>query len=149
MLQIERIIVLKSIEIFSQIPDDVLAGLALITEEESFPEGIELIHEGDVGDCMYIIQSGSIRIHQGDSVLATIKGGDIFGEMTVLNPMPRTASATTLEETFLLKIYREPFLELMAQEPEVIKSILKVLTLRIVHQNALLSQKESLLKQIF
>jgi len=114
MLQIERIIVLKSIEIFSQIPDDVLAGLALITEEESFPEGIELIKEGDISDAMYIIQSGSIRIHQGESELATIKGGGIFGEMTVLNPMPRTASATTLEETFLLKITREPFLELMA-----------------------------------
>ena len=56
--------------------------------------------------------------------------------------MPRTASATTLEEIFLLKIYREPFLELMAQEPEVIKSILKVLTLRIVKQNELLSKRE-------
>jgi len=79
MLQIERIIILKSIEIFSQIPDDVLAGLASITEEESFPAGVELIKEGDIGDCMYIIQSGSIRIHQGDTELATIKGGDIFG----------------------------------------------------------------------
>jgi len=142
MLQIERIIILKSIEIFSQIPDDVLAGLALITEEESYPEGTELIKEGDIGDSMYIIQSGSMRIHKGNVELAVIKAGNIFGEMTVLNPMPRTASATTLEETFLLKIYREPFLELMAQEPEVIKSILKVLTLRIVHQNELLKKQQ-------
>lgn len=88
-LNVDRILLLKSVEIFSQIPDNVLADLVAILEEESYPSGTEIIKAGDIGNFMYIIRAGSVRVHNGNTVYAELSKNDIVGELSVLNPMPR------------------------------------------------------------
>lgn len=145
-LNIDRILLLKSVEIFSQIPDNILADLVAILEEESHPAGTEIIKAGDIGNFMYIIRAGKVKVHNGNTVYAELSKTDIVGELSVLNPMPRTASVTTLSETYLMKINREPFIELLSQETDVMKSILKVLTRIITSQNKKISELEGQLK---
>ncbi|MFY0674141.1 MAG: cyclic nucleotide-binding domain-containing protein [Bacteroidia bacterium] len=143
LLNVDKIITLKSVDIFSQIPDDVLGDLAALLEEEVYPADTEIIRKGDVGNFMYIIKKGKVKIHDGNTVFAEAADNDIVGELSVLNPMPRTATVTTLSEALLLKLEREPFVELLSQEIDLVKSILKVLTNIISRQNQKISELES------
>lgn len=146
LLTVDKIILLKSVDIFKEIPDQILADLASIVEDESYPEGTEIIKAGDMGNFMYIIQEGLVKVHKNETEFAQLQRNDIVGELSVLNPMPRSASVTTLTETFLLKITREPFLELLAQEVEVMKGVLRVLTERILGQNEKIRSLEAKLR---
>jgi CRP-like cAMP-binding protein len=146
LLNVECVILLRSVEIFKQIPDNVLADLANILDEETYPAGYDVINSGDVGNFMYIIQAGRVKVHKNNTVLAELGKHDIVGELSVLSPRPRTASVTTLEDTYLLKIEREPFIELLSQEIELMKSILTVLTDRIINQNKKIGELESRFK---
>ena len=73
-----------------------------------FAENDFLFEEGDVGDCAYIIESGSVElsIDKGGKILiiATLGEGDVLGEMAIIDKRPRTATARALEETKTIAI---------------------------------------------
>jgi CRP-like cAMP-binding protein len=91
---------------------------------------------GEVAHSMYIIFKGEVRIHKEDHTLAVLKENDFFGELALLDTETRSASATALKETFLLKIDQEPFYELMESRIEVAKGIIRTLCRRLRAQNA-------------
>jgi hypothetical protein len=135
MLTIERVMILKSVQMFAQTPDEVLAEIASILEEVSFPAGHTIFNKGDPGDCMYLIDGGRVRIHDGEHTLTTLGERDIFGELAVLDSEPRSASATTTTETRLLRIGQESFYDLMADRIEIVRGILRVLCRRVRARN--------------
>jgi CRP/FNR family cyclic AMP-dependent transcriptional regulator len=77
-----------------------------------FDNGQVLFHEGDDGDDMYIIQSGRVaikkKVKDGDTTLAVLEKGDFFGEMAILERLPRSASAEVVEEGDLIVISARP-----------------------------------------
>jgi CRP/FNR family cyclic AMP-dependent transcriptional regulator len=135
LLLIEKVLLLKSLAIFEETPETVLAEVAEILEEEEFAAGKNIFHAGDVAQCMYIIFKGSIRIHKGEHTLTVLKETDFFGELSLLDTDTRSASATTDTEVLLLKIDQEPFYELMENRIEVAKGIIKTLCRRLKAQN--------------
>ena len=80
---------------------------------------------------MFIIVDGRVRIHKNESEIAVLSKGEFIGEMALLDQEPRSASATTLSETVLLKIEREDFYDLLASRTDIIQGIVKVLTGRL------------------
>ncbi|GAA4424043.1 cyclic nucleotide-binding domain-containing protein [Pontibacter saemangeumensis] len=131
MLLIEKVLILRSSDIFQNTPEQELVGLAGILEEMYLEPEENLFSKGDKGTCMYFIYKGQVRIHDGNYTLAVLEDNDIVGELSVLDSESRSASATTIDETILLKLEQEPFYEIMMNNVEVLKGILNTLCRRL------------------
>jgi len=135
LLLIEKVLVLKSLNLFKETPENILADLAPLMKEMQYEQGTEIFKEGETGDSMYIIQQGNIRIHKGNTTLAILKEKEVFGELSLLDADTRSASATTDTDCILYKIDQEPFYELMDERPEVAKGFIKILCQRLRMMN--------------
>jgi cAMP-binding proteins - catabolite gene activator and regulatory subunit of cAMP-dependent protein kinases len=135
LLLIEKVLLLKSLDIFKETPETILAELAPLMQEAEVEEGTVLFKEGDVGDCMYIIYHGEVRIHKGNHTLAILKEKEVFGELSLLDTESRSATATAHTDCLLSRIDQEPFYELMEERPEIAKGFIKILCKRLRAQN--------------
>ena len=135
LLLIEKVLVLKSLNLFKDTPENILADLATLMKEMQYEQGTEIFKEGETGDCMYIIQQGNIKIHKGNTTLAILKEKEVFGELSLLDADTRSASATAETDCILYKIDQEPFYELMDERPEVAKGFIKILCQRLRTMN--------------
>lgn len=135
LLLIEKVLLLKSLSIFSETPETILAELAPLMQEEEVEQGEIVFNEGETGDCMYIIYSGQVQIHKGKTVLAILGEKEVFGELSLLDAETRSASATAASDSFLFKIDQEPFYELIESRPEVAMGFIKILCKRLRKQN--------------
>jgi CRP-like cAMP-binding protein len=135
LLLIEKVLLLKSISIFAETPETVLAEVAEILEEVQMERSAQIFKVGDVASCMYIICKGEIRIHKEGHTLAVLKENDFFGELSLLDTDSRSADATANTDVFLLKMDQEPFYELMENRIEVARGIIKTLCKRLREQN--------------
>jgi CRP-like cAMP-binding protein len=100
-----------------------------------YAPGEVLFREGESGDVMFVIQSGSVKISKSvggyDKVLATLGPGEFFGEMAILNGKPRTATATVLEKTRCLLIEARTLEEMVAKSSEIALRLIKKLAKRL------------------
>lgn len=98
-----------------------------------------LFREGDRGDCMFVIQSGSIEIRRrvGDAerVVALLPPGEFFGEMAILNDRPRSATAVVREPARLLVIERRTFEAMLRGRVEIAVRMIKTLSARLEKAN--------------
>ena len=139
LLEIEKIIVLKSTSIFSETPESVLSDIASILKEQNVSAGDVIFKKGDTGDCMYIIYEGQVKIHIGEYALNTLINRDFFGDLGLLDSKPRSATATAERDTLLLRLDQDAFYDLMAHRPEVARGVVQVLCNRIRAQDALIT----------
>ena len=102
-----------------------------------------LFQMGEIGECMYFIYKGKIRVHDESLTLAVLAENEILGELSVLDADTRSASATALEETILLKLEQEPFYDIMMANAEVLKGILKTLARRLRIMDAKLAETKA------
>jgi len=130
---VEKVLFLKSIDLFSQIPGEDLAQIALISTEEARDPNEDVFAEGESGDALYLVLDGRVRVHREDRVIAELGERECFGEMAILDAAPRSATVTAITDTNLLKIPREDFQEIMAEKPEIATGIIKVLSRRLRH----------------
>jgi CRP-like cAMP-binding protein len=125
---IEKVLILKTVNMFGRTPDDVLADVADLLEELDVSENEPIFKQGDPGDSMYIIVDGRVRVHLEERLLNYLGESDVFGEMALLDPEPRLASVTTVEPTRLFRLDQAPFFQLIAERPEIATGIIRVLT---------------------
>jgi HEAT repeat protein len=140
LFQVEKVLLLKTVSIFQHTSEEVLSEIAAIATEEDVPAKETVFYKGEEGDCMYIIYRGKVRVHDGDHTFAELGERDIFGEFSLLDPEPRSATVTAISDTLLLRLNQETFYDIMADRIEVVKGILRILVRRLRHQNFLLSQ---------
>ena len=136
---LEKTILLKSVGLFKEISAEDLSYVAGIAEETEVAAGTLIFQEGDYGDCLYIIIGGSVRVHKGYRELAVLGRRQSLGEMAVLDGSPRSASATALEDTTMIKVDREQFLDVMRSSPEIMQGIIRLLLARLREANEKLS----------
>jgi CRP-like cAMP-binding protein len=105
--------------------------VAQISSEDVRDPGDEIFSEGEVGDALYLVIEGKVRVHKVDRLIAELGERECFGEMALLDAAPRSASVTSIASTTLLKIAREDFQEIMAEKPEIAQGVIKVLTRRL------------------
>jgi CRP-like cAMP-binding protein len=100
-----------------------------------FAKGTVLFQEGDEGEDMYIIQSGKVaikkRVPHGETTLAVLEKGDFFGEMAILERMPRSAGAEMVEDGDLIVIGSELFGDMIKSNPEIAVRMLRKYSLRL------------------
>jgi CRP-like cAMP-binding protein len=139
MLLIEKVLILRSSEIFQNTPESDLVDIAGILEEVYIDHDNILFSKGDIGNCMYFIFKGKVRIHDGAHTLAVLGENEIVGELSVLDAENRSASATTMDECILLKLEQEPFYEILMNNAEVLKGILNTLCrrIRVINQKSI------------
>lgn len=140
---VEKVLLLKSLALFKDTPENILADLAPLMKEMQYEPGIEIFKEGETGDCMYVIGQGGVRIHKGDTTLAILKDKEVFGELSLLDADTRSASATTETDCVLYKIDQEPFYELLDERPEVARGFIKILCQRLRTMNEKSRQQQS------
>lgn len=131
LLTLEKVVILKSVSIFSDTPEELLAEVASILGEVEVGANETIIEKGEIGRSMYIIVDGSVRVHDGDRTIAELGPRDIFGELAALDPEPRSASVTSLAEARLFRLDQHALYELMAEHTEVAYSIIRILCRRL------------------
>lgn len=102
---------------------------------ERFKAGDRIFLEGDVGDCMYVVGSGRVSIKAGGMVLENVESNGVFGEMSLIDGSPRSATATAVEATELIPISRSVFLELVRHDPDFALRLMRVMAGRIRRTN--------------
>jgi CRP-like cAMP-binding protein len=123
----QRILLLKSVDLFSQTPQEALAEVASLLEEIELAVGQTIFRKGDPGDAMYIIAEGRVKVHDGDFIVNYLRKWDVFGEMSALDPEPRSASVTAVEPTQLFRLEREPLYRLMTGREEIMQGVIHIL----------------------
>jgi CRP-like cAMP-binding protein len=107
--------------------------------KQSFKKGELIFTEGDLGSEMFIIQSGKVRIFKNidgfDQTLTVLEKGDFFGEMSILEGMPRSASAEAEEDCDLIKINSANFVAMIKSNIEIAIRIMRKLSLRLREAN--------------
>ena len=89
---------------------------------------------------MYFIFNGEVKISKGDKQLVCLKRGDYFGEMALLDGEPRSADATTLSNTVLLKLESTKFKNILYSNQHVIKGVLAMLCDRLRNANNIINE---------
>ncbi len=135
LLLVEKVLILKSLSIFKDTPEHILADLAPLMDEEEYEKNTVIFKEGEFGDCMYIIHQGEVRIHKSNTTLAILKEREVFGELALLDPEVRSATATTESNCILFRIDQEPLYEVIENRPEVARGFIKILCQRLRAQN--------------
>jgi CRP/FNR family transcriptional regulator, cyclic AMP receptor protein len=120
----DHVSILKRVPWFADLEASELALLANRSDSRHYPEGSIVFHEGDRGDHLLVIVKGRLRVTlidiDGDeTILRELGPHDYLGELSLLDGLPRSASAVALETTELLRISRDPFLALIAKRPSI------------------------------
>ena len=101
-----------------------------------FKKGEDIIEEGTLGDCAYIIEQGSVEVskltpHGEKQTLGILEESEIFGEMGLIDGLPRSATVTALEDSVVCVFTKETFNNLADHNPESLIPIFKVLVRRL------------------
>jgi predicted MFS family arabinose efflux permease len=115
----ELIDVFERVEIFEGASRTTLEALAAATTVERVPAGTVVIREGDPADDLFVIGSGAVRVSAREATLGEFGPGDHFGEIGVLERLPRTATVTTATECELYRIAGEDFLRAVSEAPRM------------------------------
>lgn len=127
---VEKVIFLQDIDIFENTMTEDLAHLAAITDEFRLRPDQLVFKEGDFSDALYMVIDGKVKLTRGDTEVMVAGTKDVFGTWALFDDVPRVATATTLEECSLLKIDKEDFFDLLADNAEMTQSIMKTLVKR-------------------
>ena len=131
MLLIEKVMLLKGVQMFEQTSEEILTEVARILEEVEVGAGDEIFRKGDIGDSMYIVVEGQVRIYDAERTINVLGEREIFGELALLDPEPRSASVAATRPSRLFRLDRETFSQLMAGNIEIVRGVLHVLCERL------------------
>ena len=128
---VEKILFLKSAPLFAKVTGEDLGPLAHVAEEVSYSPGQHIFEQGETGDSLFVVVRGKVGIvHDGDTV-ATLGPGEAFGEMAVLDKLPRSTAAVATEECELLRIGSQEFYEILHEQVEIAVGVIRMLTQRL------------------
>jgi len=131
LLTIEKVIILKSINLFSEISENDLLSLSAQIKELDYEEDTTIIKQGDLGTSMYILVRGKANVIINGNIVATLGENDIFGELAALDPEPRSATIKTIENSLVFRINSSVIYNLISEYPNVARGIIKILCERI------------------
>ena len=132
----EKARLLRRSFIFRDLDEAILGRLARLSQTRRVPAGSVLFQQGEEGDALYGIAEGLVRIWvSGDGgkelTLLLLEPGDVFGEIALLDGLPRSASAEATEESLLVMVRREAFLPLLEAESGLARHVIELLCERL------------------
>ncbi|MDP8208140.1 MAG: cyclic nucleotide-binding domain-containing protein [Candidatus Electryonea clarkiae] len=128
---VEKVIFLQGIDHFKSIPTTDLSYLASIADEVKYEEENIIYREGEYSDSMYVVIDGKVSLcHNGSEVMIAGRM-DSFGTWALFEDEPRVVTATPLEDCILLRIDKEDFVDLLADNVQITQGILRSFVHRI------------------
>ena len=135
----ERVLFLRKVPLFGELPPADLQPIAGIAEERAFAEGDTIAEQGEPGDAMHIIVSGEVSViaHHGsgrpgdEHVVAVRSAGDVVGEIAVITNEPRMAGLVARGDVRVLSIARPQFESILRERPETALGVIRVLCQRL------------------
>lgn len=136
MAQDENKAFLKRVALFSGLTDTQIERLAAGSVRRSFPKGRTIVAEGEPSQSLYVLLSGRAKVQRSDTegkevILAVLGPGECFGEMSLIDDAPRSASVITIESCDFMSINKESFKTMMVSSPEISMRIMKGLVKRL------------------
>jgi HEAT repeat protein len=131
---IDRIVLLQRVDLFSDLNIDELAAVADLARQERYAPGQAIYRENDPGTALYIVVSGDVSFHRDGNFLLRLGSFQSFGQVSFLDRKPRPASATASRRgdgVEVLVVYRQDFMDLVADRIEVLNGLFTVLTKRL------------------
>jgi CRP-like cAMP-binding protein len=127
---------LRLIDLFADLTDREADTVLDLMREKSFGRGATVFHQHDSGGGLYLILAGAVKITRTgrdgrDVTVAVLSDGNFFGEMSLLDGQPRSASATALQATRLLVLDREHFQRHVLAQPRIVAKLLRELSKRL------------------
>jgi CRP/FNR family transcriptional regulator/CRP/FNR family cyclic AMP-dependent transcriptional regulator len=124
---------LRRCPLFAPCPQDVLADVGRRLRHRHFRRNEVIFHQGDPGDALHVITSGSVKIvlpspEGEEAIIATLRSGDFFGELSLLDGESRSATAVAVEAAETLSLPRNVFRELLDAHPELRDALFSALT---------------------
>jgi CRP-like cAMP-binding protein len=124
---------LRRCPLFAPCPEGVLADVGRRLRHRHFRRNEVIFHQGDPGDALHVITAGSVKIvlpspEGEEAIIATLRTGDFFGELSLLDGEPRSATAVAVEATETLSLPRNVFHELLDAHPELRDALFAALT---------------------
>ncbi|MEB3884438.1 Crp/Fnr family transcriptional regulator [Lyngbya sp. CCY1209] len=132
---VQRLLFVRKVPIFQELRDDFLVRLASVMDELSFPADHNIFTEGQEGRSLYIVVSGRVKVHHGDRILARLEKESCFGEMSLFDAEPRSASVTTLEPCECLMLTQMQLYDAIDETPGIAVNIIRLLSRRIRELN--------------
>lgn len=137
---VDRLLFVRGVPIFKELRDDFLVRLASVMDELSFPAKHTIFTEGQEGRSLYIVVSGQVRVHLVNRDLAQLEQGACFGEMSLFDAEPRSASVTTVEPCECLVLTQQQLYDAIDETPGIAINIIRLLSRRIRELNRVNAQ---------
>ena len=129
--QDRRAELLAGCPLFRGIDADGLAKLAALATSVDFPAGHVIARQGEIGTGFFVIVSGAVRVVRDGTVVARLGPGEFFGELSVLDRMPRNATVDAEEPTSCLALASWDFENVLLEEPALTLAILRGVAMRL------------------
>ncbi len=127
MTTIEKVIALQDVDIFSQVSAEELAYLAAIVTEHDYAA----YNDKDAADSMYLVVEGKVRLHKEELDITESGPGQAFGTWALFDEEPRVSAATAREDAMVLRLDKDDFIDLLADNVEITQGVLKALVSRV------------------
>ncbi|MBI1897722.1 MAG: cyclic nucleotide-binding domain-containing protein [Acidobacteria bacterium] len=127
---VEKVIALESVELLQNLTPDQLARIASIAREVKFLKDKVIIEPNQPPEALYVILDGSVKISRNGDELYVAHQHEVLGSWALFDPEPLAITARTREDTRLLRISREDFYDLLADNSEITASIFSTLVKR-------------------
>ena len=124
---IEKVIFLKSVDIFEHATIEQLGRIAGLTEEVHFKPGEIIFEEGQPGDAFYLLLSGQVLIERNGNTLREMKEKEAFGTLEVLDFHPRAVTAKAIDQVRALKLNGQEFHDLLSLDIEMVQAVFRML----------------------
>ena len=132
----ERVLFLRDVPLFSELPPPDLMPIAAIAEEHAYTDGDIIGVQGEPGESMHVIVSGDVAVvtrdpDAHDREVAIRSRGEVVGEMAVITHEPRIASLVARGDVRVLTISRPQFEAILRERPETALGVIRVLSQRL------------------
>jgi len=138
----EKFNLLAQVPLFSSLKPEQLKEVASRLIIRNYKRGATILYQDEPGSMLYIIVNGHVKITtvspEGEElILAVLTDDDFFGELSLLDGQSHSASAIAMENTQVVTLNRDEFLEVISKNPEIVSNILVALSSRLRHTNTL------------
>jgi CRP/FNR family transcriptional regulator, cyclic AMP receptor protein len=134
---------LKKVPLFSELDDEELQQITTVVREQHYKKHTTIVHVDDPGNALYILKSGLVKVTIEDRdgyemILRILYPTDFFGDMSLLDGEPRSATVTTQEPSEVLTVSRDHFLHIIEKSPKILLKMTALLSKRLRKANELI-----------
>ncbi len=131
MIAVQKILLLRKVDLFQEMTTRQLGHVATVTQEETKPAGSIIFNEGDAGEALYLIVSGTVEVFRAGKPLKVLREADYFGELAVLTGEARNASVRALTDCLLLRLEQSDFHRVLAGNFDAVLAVIRSICRRL------------------